>query len=241
MIKLDLVSKSFFVDKFNKNLFYLLKEYFRKKEKFFAVNKISLEVSDGQIIGVVGKNGSGKSTLLKLISGILKPTEGKIFTHGEIVYLSGFYNNLNKNLSMRDNIYIIGILNDLSRKQISQKLEDISNFSEIGHFMDSPIYKFSTGMITRLALTTTLFTLPQKPDILILDEALGGGLDEYFREKALKKIDEYIDSAKVVIIASHNLKYLSGKCSKVIWLEGGEIREFGDSKEIISKYSESLK
>lgn len=241
MIKVNSVSKSFRMNKTSKSFFDFLSDFNFKKENFLAVKNISFELKEGDILGVVGKNGSGKSTLLKTISGILKTTSGDIKVYGEIVYISGFYHGMNKNLSMRDNIYIIGTLNNLSKDEINQRVDKITDFSEMQDFLDVPLYQFSSGMITRLALTTTLFTLPKSPDILILDEALGGGLDDYFRDKALNKINEYVKSAKAVIIASHNLNYLQNHCTKILWINNGEMKDIGETQKIIQSYSEFLK
>jgi len=218
-----------------------LSDFKFKKENFLALKNINFELKEGEILGVIGKNGSGKSTLLKIMSGILKPTLGDVHIDGQVVYVSGFYHGMNKNLSMRDNIYIIGTLNNLSKEEINQSIKEIIDFSEIQDFLDVPLYQFSSGMITRLALTTNLFTLPKSPEILILDEALGGGLDDHFRDKALNKINEYIKSAKITIIASHNLNYLLNQCSKILWIDNGEAKDIGEPKKIIQSYSEFLK
>lgn len=237
MLKVNSVSKIFLVNKNKKSFLNFITNLFDTREKFVALKNINLSFENKEVIGLVGKNGSGKSTLLKIIAGILKPTEGRVVLGGDVVYLSGFYNGINKNLSMRDNIYIIGTLNGLSNYEISEKIKDILNFSELNDFIDIPIHKFSNGMLMRAAFSITIFTLPFSPDILLLDEILGGALDNFFKEKATAKIQEYIDSAKLVIIASHNLNYLSKNCSKVVWLERGSVKMFGNSNEILEKYS----
>jgi ABC-type polysaccharide/polyol phosphate transport system ATPase subunit len=209
-------------------------------EKIHALKNISIELKDKEVVGLVGKNGSGKSTLLKVISGILKPTSGDLLVEGEVFYLCGFYHGMNKNLSMRDNIYIIGTLNGLSRNEITTKVKEIAEFSEISKFLDTPIHKFSNGMVTRLAFTTTIFTILKSPDVLLIDEALGGGLDDSFKEKSIKKIKDYIDSAKVVVIASHNSNYILENCSKVIWIDNGEVKKIGSAEDVILEYRENL-
>ena len=192
MIKLNSISKSFYDDsKTKSSAFSFLRNIFLEKniEKIHALKNISIELKDKEVVGLVGKNGSGKSTLLKVISGILKPTSGDLLVEGEVFYLCGFYHGMNKNLSMRDNIYIIGTLNGLSRNEITTKVKEIAEFSEISKFLDTPIHKFSNGMVTRLAFTTTIFTILKSPDVLLIDEALGGGLDDSFKEKSIKNPD----------------------------------------------------
>jgi ABC-type polysaccharide/polyol phosphate transport system ATPase subunit len=204
------------------------------------LSNISLDLQKGEVVGLIGKNGSGKSTLLKVIAGILKPTSGELIISGEIVYLSGFYTGMNKNLSMRDNIYIIGTLNGLNKKEIESRLKIISDFSELTDFIDTPLHQFSNGMTARLGFSTTLFTIRNSPDILLIDEALAGGVDESFREKALKKIQEYIESAKVVIIASHNLNYIEKTCHKTLWLQDGKLVECGETSKVVSEYKKFI-
>ncbi len=236
MINVESVSKKFIINKAKKGFLNFVTNLHEEKQDLFALKNISLNLQEDKIFGVVGNNGSGKSTLLKIIAGILKPTEGNVFVKGNVVYLSGFYSGVNKNLSMRDNIFIIGILNCLSLKEIKKRVDDILLFSELKDFVDVPLYKFSNGMMTRAVFSITIFTLPKSPDILILDEAIGAGLDEYFKDKVSKKIQEYIDSSKMVLIASHNYNFLLKQCSKIIWLEKGELKMFGNAQEVVNEY-----
>lgn len=243
MIKLNSISKSFFDDVHKKtSAFSFLKNIFFSEisNKIHAIKDVSFELNDGEVLGLVGRNGAGKSTLLKVIAGILKPTSGDYVAEGKVVYLSGFYHGMNKNLSMKDNIYIIGTLNGLSRQQIYKVVNEIADFSELSKYIDTPIHKFSNGMITRFAIATTIYTITKSPDILLIDEALGGGLDDFFKEKALKKIKEYINSAKIVIIASHNTNYIIENCSKVIWLDSGEIKMSGDAEKVVTEYKKYI-
>ncbi len=243
MIKLNSISKSFYDNSKSKSsALSFLNNLFPKNNlnKIHALKNISFEITEGDVLGLIGKNGSGKSTLLKVIAGILKPTSGEIVTEGNVVYLSGFYHGMNKNLSMKDNIYIIGTLNGLRREEISSVVNQIAEFSELANSIDTPIHKFSNGMTTRMALATTIFTIPKSPDILLIDEALGGGLDESFKEKSLKKIKEYIDSAKIVVIASHNSNYIIENCPKALWIDKGEIKMIGNTAEVVSEYRKSI-
>lgn len=243
MIKLNSISKSFYDDsKSRSSALSFLNNLFSKNNlnKIHALKNISFEMNNGDVLGLIGKNGSGKSTLLKVIAGILKPTSGEIVTEGSVVYLSGFYHGMNKNLSMKDNIYIIGTLNGLKREEISNVVNQIAEFSELTNYIDTPIHKFSNGMTTRMALATTIFTIPKSPDILLIDEALGGGLDESFKEKSLKKIKEYIDSAKIVVIASHNSNYIIENCPKALWIDKSEIKKIGNTAEVVSEYRKSI-
>lgn len=238
MIKLNSVTKKFYLESRKSGLLVFLTNLFKStsKECRLVLNNASLDLQNSEVVGLIGKNGSGKSTLLKIISGIVKPTSGNLLVEGDVVYLSGFYNGMNKNLSMKDNIYIIGTLNGLSKNEITNRLKIISEFSELSEFIDTPLYKFSNGMIARLAFSTTIFTIQKSPEILLIDEALSGGIDESFKEKLLQKIHEYIESAKTVIIASHNLNYVSKMCSKTIWLHNGKVKMFGNTNDVVSEY-----
>lgn len=240
MINLNSVSKKFNLYNKKTGLFgFLGGLFFKNKEIFFSLDKIDLNLSQPEVIGVIGRNGSGKTTLLKIIAGILEPTSGNVSLSSEAVYLSGFSTGINKNLTMLDNIYLIGVLNNLSKREIEKKIKDIVEFSELGEFINVPLYKFSNGMFSRFAFSATIMTLPNNPEILLLDEVIGAGSDAVFKKKIENKIDEYIKSSKIVMIVNHNSNYILNKCSKVIWLEDGKVKKIGDTS-IVKEYLESL-
>jgi ABC-type polysaccharide/polyol phosphate transport system ATPase subunit len=243
MINVHQVSKNFIVrERKNSSLEFLASIFTKTNKKVFcALEDITFSLEDGEVLGILGRNGAGKSTLLRVIAGILKQTSGTVECAGDVVYISGFSNGMNRNLSMIDNIYLIGTLNGLSKTEINNKVDEIVDFSDLEDFLFTPLYQFSTGMLARLTFSISLFTLPTAPDILLLDEAIGAGSDESFREKLVQKIEEYINSAKTVIIVSHNKHYLLENCDKIMWLHKGKKKMCGDPDEVITAYSEFVK
>lgn len=241
MISVNNISKNFNLCKRASFLEFIRNFFNKENRELKSLKNINFDLIEKDVLGIIGENGAGKSTLLKIIAGIIKPTSGDIFVDGNIVYISGFNNGLNKDLSLKDNIYLIGTLNGLNKKQIDEKIKTIIDFSELFDFQDTNLNKFSTGMISRLAFSINFFTLPENPDVLLLDETLGGGLDEYFLMKADLKIKEYISNSKTTIIVSHNKKYILDNCNKVLWLKKGEMFMFGDSAKIIESYSQFVR
>lgn len=199
--------------------------------KFWALKNINLEVNKGDVVGIIGFNGSGKSTLLKVISGILKPTEGKVNIKGNIAPLIELGAGFDPELSGRDNIYLNGAILGLSKKVMTEKLEEIIEFSELGDFIDSPVKNYSSGMYARLGFSIATCV---KPDILIVDEILSVG-DYRFQEKSKKKIEDMMKSGTTVIMVSHTIEQVRELCNKVIWIDKGVIKESG-GVEIISNY-----
>ena len=190
-IIIDNLSKKFLRD-YTKNegiLFRMLSFLNEGEKRAFSVLKdISFRVKSGEIYGVIGKNGSGKSTLLRIIAGIYKPDDGVVKTNGEAVYLTGFDHGIQRKLTMRDNIYLLGFLRGLSKKEINEKFEEIVNFSGLKEFLDAKVYQFSTGMINRLSFSITIFCIAHKnPDILLIDEVFSAAADMDFKEKYVNK------------------------------------------------------
>ncbi len=242
-IIIDSVNKKFRRDyKKNEGILARLLSFLNENDKieFNALKNISFKVNEGEIFGVIGKNGSGKSTLLRVIAGIYKPDSGSIKTRGEIVYLTGFDHGLQRKLTMRENIYLLGILRGLSKKEINEKFDEIVDFSGLREYLDAKVYQFSTGMINRLSFSITFFCIVHKnPGIILIDEVFGVGADIDFREKSLKKMEELIKKGSSVILASHDLELIKKYCDKVIWLDNGYIVKIGKGEEIINHYMKS--
>lgn len=208
-ITIDNITKRFQRDyKKNEGILARLLSFLNKKDKmeFNALKDISFKVNEGEIFGIIGKNGSGKSTLLRVIAGIYKPDNGSVKTKGEIIYLAGFDHGLQRKLTMRENIYLLGILRGLSKKEINEKFDEIVDFSGLREYLDAKVYQFSAGMINRLSFSITFFCITHKnPDIVLIDEIFGVGADIDFREKSLKKMEELIKKGSSIILASHDL------------------------------------
>ena len=219
-----------------------IKEYFikftKKKIKyrnFTALKNINFSIANGEVIGIIGYNGAGKSTLLKIISGVLKATSGKITINGKIAPLIELGAGFDIELTGRENIYLNGSLLGFSRKELNSKINEIIEFSELKEFIDVPLKNYSSGMYARLGFSiATLY----EPEILIIDEILSVG-DFNFQKKSFDKIKSMIDSGTTVIIVSHDMNQIQDLCSRVIWLEKGELKKIGDPQEICKEYIES--
>jgi ABC-type polysaccharide/polyol phosphate transport system ATPase subunit len=210
---------------------------FKKSNKIQVANNISFEAEAGENVGIIGLNGSGKSTLLRLIAEIYKPDSGEIISKGSLVYLSGFGQGLQPLLTMRENIYLMGAIMGLSQSEIRLRFDEIVEFAGLKEFVNTKVYQFSSGMSARLNFSVTIFCLHHRnPDILLLDEVLGEAGDIDFQNKALLKMEEFINGGSTVILVSHDLEIIKKYCNKVIWLDRGEIVKIGNVNDIINDY-----
>lgn len=205
-------------------------------QEFWALRHISFEVKKGERMGVIGLNGAGKSTLLKIITGVMKPTEGTFKTKGKIVALLELGAGFDKDYTGRENIYLNGALLGYSKEFIASKFDEIVEFSELGHFLDVPLKNYSSGMKSRLGFSIAVAV---KPDILILDEVLAVG-DAKFKKKSKAKIDELLKEDITVLIVSHSPKQVSKMCDRALWLKEGKMMMIGDAKEVVDAYSKDI-
>ena len=199
----------------------------------FVLDGVSLHVSVGQSVGIVGNNGSGKSSLLRLISGIYKPTSGTVYTRGRIGVVMGLGTGFHPDLTGTENVAIYAAIMRISRKQLVARLDDIVEFSGIGDFIHMPVKYYSSGMVARLAFAVTVCV---EPDILVLDEVLAVG-DATFREKCLTRLEEFHAAGGTMIIASHSLAMVQSLCSRALWLDNGSVRMDGDAEAVCQAYS----
>lgn len=217
-----------------KSLFKLKKS---KVDIFEAVRGISFQVPKGQIMGIVGKNGSGKSTLLRAIAGVFSPDEGVIDLHGHSVSLLSIGVGFQKRLTGRENIYLSGMLLGFSEEEISEKIDDIIEFSELGDFINKPVKTYSSGMYSKLAFSITAIL---ETEIILIDEVLSVG-DSKFKKKSYKKMKQLITNKdRTVVIVSHNNDTLNQLCDTVLWLHEGEIKMQGEPKEVLAAYEEFM-
>jgi len=239
MIEVNKVTMDFQI---SSDRIYSLKEYIFKsikgevsKNTFRALDNVSFRVDKGDIIGIIGKNGAGKSTLLKIISGILKPSSGKVEVIGNIVPMLELGSGFDYDLTGKENIYLNGAILGYSKNYIDSIYNQIIEFSELKEFINVPIRNYSSGMVMRLAfsIATTV-----KPEILIVDEILAVG-DRNFQNKSKDRMIEMMDGGTTVIFVSHNMSQIKELCNKIVWLESGRIREWGDSLEICEFYERS--
>ena len=213
-----------------------LKEYIMRKltnnyqvKEFWANKDISFELERGDMLGIIGTNGAGKSTLLKAISGIMVPSEGRVYREGKIAALLELASGFDGDLTIRENAYLRGALLGYTRKFMDEMYEDIIAFSELKDFEDRPFKHLSSGMKSRLAFSIASLV---NPDILILDEVLSVG-DGAFRKKSEAKMKEIIASGATTILVSHSLGQVRSMCTKILWLHRGKQITFGDDVQKI--------
>lgn len=205
-------------------------------QEFWALKDISFYVKKGEKLGIIGLNGAGKSTLLKLVSGVMKPTEGTIEVNGGIVPLIELGGGFDPDYTGRENIYLRGTLLGYSKEFMEKKFDEIVEFSELEDFIDVPVKNYSSGMVSRLGFSISTIVHPQ---ILILDEVLSVG-DAAFQNKSLKRMKSFLNEDVTVILVSHNVKQIKDLCDRAIWLDKGKIVMQGDAIEVCDRFTESL-
>jgi len=211
-------------------------------EDFFALTNVSFKVAKGEVMGIIGHNGAGKSTLLKVISGILKPTSGKVQVNGVVVPMLELGSGFDFDLTGRENVFLNGSILGYSEKFLKEKYDEIVEFSELGQFIDVPLRNYSSGMVSRLGfaiatvgLAFSIATVVQ-PDILIVDEILAVG-DAEFQEKSKKRMLELMGGGTTVLFVSHSLDQIREMCDKVMWLNHGQLKMIGDTQEVCDAYA----
>jgi ABC-2 type transport system ATP-binding protein len=219
-----------------------LKEFFIKflkgnikYRKFNALNNINFSIQKGEVVGLIGFNGAGKSTLLKLISGVLTPTEGSVTIEGRIAPLIELGAGFDPELTGRENVVLNSKLLGFSKKEIKDRMDSIIEFSELKDFIDIPLKNYSSGMLARLGFSiATSYT----PEVLIVDEVLSVG-DFHFQEKSIKKIHDMIQGGTTVFFVSHNIQQVRELCTRVIWIDNGNLKADGDVESITEEYMRS--
>ena len=211
----------------------LLKRKHSENELFRALKDVSFRLQKGEILGIVGKNGSGKSTLLKAIAGIFTPDEGSVELHGNSVSLLAIGVGFIKELTGRENILLSGMLLGFSEAEIRSRTDEIIEFSELGDFIDKPVRTYSSGMYSKLSFAITAIL---ETDIILIDEVLSVG-DARFRKKSYARMKELISQKdRTVVIVSHDSKTLLDLCDKLLWINDGELMQFGETKAVLSAY-----
>lgn len=220
-----------------------LKEYVVKLLKgkllyndFTALNDVSFQVKKGEIVGLVGFNGAGKSTMLKILAGVLTPTEGSVRVIGSVAPLIEVGAGFDPELTARENIYLNGAILGHSKEFMDSKFDEIIDFAELKDFVDVPVKNFSSGMYARLGFAIATMV---KPDILIVDEVLSVG-DYKFQEKCEKRIQKMIDDGVTIILVSHDIGMVERLCTKVVWLDHGNLCDIGEAKDICEEYKNCL-
>jgi lipopolysaccharide transport system ATP-binding protein len=205
---------------------------FSKKVNFWALKDVSFEVMKGDRLAILGRNGAGKSTLLKIMSRITEPTSGRIEIYGSVANLLEVGTGFHPELTGRENIYLNGAILGMSRKEVSQRFDEIVSFAEVRNFLDVPIKRYSSGMYMRLAFSVAAHLDTQ---ILIVDEVLAVG-DAQFQKKCIGKMSDISNSGKTIIFVSHNMPAVRSLCNKAICLNDGGVIAAGDVDDVIKVY-----
>ena len=207
-----------------------------KHEDFWALKDISFDVIEGQTHGLIGSNGSGKSTLLKCLAKIYWPTSGTIEYRGRMASLLEVGSGFHLELSGRENIYLNGSILGMSKKEIDSKFEEIVDFSGVERFLDQPVKNYSSGMYVRLGFSIAINV---DPDILVVDEVLSVG-DEEFQRKSFQKFLEFKKRGKTVILVTHTMPVVEDICDSVTWINEGVMMQTGPAAQVVKNYQSSL-
>ena len=202
-----------------------------------ALQDVSLEIGEGERVGIIGANGAGKSTLLHIVAGLARPTSGRVDVGGEVTCILTLGVGIRDELSGRENIYLDAEARGRSRAEIEPHLDDIVEFADIGAFIDHPVRTYSTGMKVRLAFA---MIVSAHPEILIVDEALSAG-DLAFARKAGRRMKELAREGGITIVVSHDMESIRELCDRCLWLEGGRLRMDGTPDEVTGAYLASVR
>jgi len=231
------VSKKFRLHHERRNSIYEAVTGFLKKnthyEEIQVLDNVSFDVKKGEMIGIIGKNGAGKTTILRLLSRIYQPDSGTIITDGTVIPFLGLGLGFNPELTARDNIIIYGRLLGFSKKEITEKEEEIIKFAELERFEDIKIKNFSSGMAARLAFATAVQV---DPDIILVDEILSVG-DITFQKKSYETFLSFKERKKSIVVVTHNMDIIRKDCDRVIFLDEGKIQIVGEPEKVIEFYT----
>lgn len=208
-----------------------------KNEAFYALQNVDFSIQRGESVGIIGRNGAGKTTLLRILSRIMRPSEGKVIVRGTFASLIGVGAGFIPTLSGRKNIYLNAAIHGINPTEIEERVEDIINFADIGRYIDMPVKDYSTGMRARLGFSIAVHILP---DIVFLDEVLSVG-DSGFQKKSQKRLLNLLSQDKTVIFVSHSDSAVTAVCQRVIWLHQGQVKMDGDTDTVISEYKSFMK
>lgn len=204
----------------------------RKGGQIWALRDVNLEVKQGEVLGIIGRNGAGKSTLLKILSRITAPTSGRAVIRGRVGSLLEVGTGFHPELTGRENIFLNGAILGMTRAEVARKLEEIVEFAEMAQFIDTPVKRYSSGMLVRLAFAVAAHL---EPEILIVDEVLAVG-DARFQRKCLGKMKDVSSHGRTVLFVSHNMRSIAQLCDRAIWINRGLMHRDGGPETIIGEY-----
>jgi len=214
---------------------YLMRSFTQasEEENLWALKDVSLEVTAGEVVGIIGRNGAGKTTLLKILSRITDPTEGRARIYGRVGTLLAVGTGFHPELSGRDNIYLNGAIMGMRREEISRRFDEMVDFAEVAKFIDTPVKYYSSGMFVRLAFAVAAHL---EPEVLLVDEVLAVG-DLAFQKKCLGKMGEVAGEGRTVLLVSHNMEAILGLCPRTVWIDKGGVAVDGPTHEVVAAYS----
>src|SRR5579863_600051 len=207
-----------------------------KQETFWALKDVSLEVKEGEVLGLIGRNGAGKTTLLKILSRITRPTTGWAEIHGRVGSLLEVGTGFHPELTGRENTYLSGAILGMGKAEITRKFDEIVAFAELEQFIDTAVKHYSSGMYVRLAFAVAAHL---EPEILLVDEVLAVG-DIKFQKKCLGKMGDVARAGRTVVLVSHQLNQIRRLCHRTVWLEGGAVRQVGPTAEVVNAYESAM-
>lgn len=213
------------------------KELFKssmESSPFWALQDISFKVSKGQALAIIGPNGSGKSTLLKILAGILSPDRGRVKVQGRIFPFLELGTGFEPELSGAENIFMNGIIMKIKKKDLHQRFDKIVEFAELGNVIDTPLKHYSSGMQMRLGFAIAMHG---DPEILLIDEIMAVG-DEAFQRKCINSIHEFRNRGGTILFVSHAMDHVRQLCDSGLWLDQGEMRQFGAVSDVVDAYQQ---
>jgi ABC-type polysaccharide/polyol phosphate transport system ATPase subunit len=205
-------------------------------EEFWALRNVNFGIRRGETIGIIGRNGAGKSTLLKLVTRILEPSHGRVIVNGRTYAMLELGSGFHPELSGRDNIYLNGSLYGFSRKQMSQRYDDIVRFAELERFIDTPVKHYSSGMYARLGFG---IAVNMDPEILVIDEVLAVG-DATFQEKCFRALEQLKGRGTTILFVSHDADSVRRFCDRAVLISGGLLEDIGPADEVVDHYERQL-
>src|SRR6266513_2095116 len=208
----------------------------KKEETFWALKDVSLEVREGEVLGLIGRNGAGKTTLLKILSRITRPTTGWEEIHGRVGSLLEVGTGFHPELTGHENTFLSGAILGMGKREIERKFDEIVAFAELEKFIDTPVKYYSSGMYVRLAFAVAAHL---EPEILLVDEVLAVG-DINFQKKCLGKMGDVARAGRTVVLVSHQLNQIRRLCHRVIWIDDGSVRQDGPTHEVVSAYESAM-
>jgi ABC-type polysaccharide/polyol phosphate transport system ATPase subunit len=205
--------------------------------EYIALKDVSIKVKKGEVVGIIGENGAGKSTLLSILSGVLPPTEGKVWVEGRVASILELGVGFHPDLSGYENVRMYASILGISKEDLKSKMSFIEDFSELSGFLDKPIKTYSTGMVVRLAFSTML---AMEPAVFIIDEALSVG-DIHFQYKSFNALRDYRNKGGSIIFTTHSLYQVTSICDRAIWLKHGQIELEGEPLTVVKAFEDYMR